>query len=272
MPEPEIKTGEGAGDQPKVPNVDVFGQGEPAVPPVVEKKAEEKKFDAIPADHPTIVSLTKQIEDVKREYGGNLSGQRDVIKTLTDKIEALTKGGKAPEGGKGGEDEGDVLFKKADIKYSKDLTQAERDDMTETEIKQMDEIANLKVAQNKAYSDQRSFTKKTEETKVTDLQSTVKATALELSKGEDGKENLELANQIIESVKQFNLEGLDDKTIKERVASAHKLLPDYKAPKESPTKNGKAVNGGQGGTPDEFAANDKIVEEATTTKGGNYAL
>lgn len=256
--------GEGAGE----PKVDMFGQGEPPAPP--EKKTEsEKKFENIPDDHPTIVGLKNQIEAVKKEYGGNLSGQRDVIKTLEGKIELLTKG----KGGKGEtEPEGDVLFKKDQIKWSKDLKAEEREDMTETEIKQMDEIAAMKEAQNKLYASQQKSIKESGAAKVEDLNSLVRATALELSKGENGVENPTLANQIIESSKQFNFEGLDEKTAKERIASAAKLIPDYKAPKENPTKTGKVVADGKGGGTDPFASNDKIVAEATTPKGGNYAL
>lgn len=253
--------------QPTAPETKPEGEGEGEKGKGEEGKKEEKKdYPAIPDDHPTIVALKGEIEKVKSEYGGNLSGQREVIKTLEAKVEALTKGGK-PAGDEGEED---VLFKKEDIKWSKDLTKEEREEMTETEIKQMDEIATLKEAQNKIYAEGKKKEKQSETEKVNDLQSLVKNTAKELAKKEDGTVDTDLANQIIESTKQFNLEGLDEATVKARVETARKLLPDYKPPAEQIKKNGKPVDGGKP-SDDPFGV-DKIVEEATKGSDGAYAL
>lgn len=248
---PETKpTGEGEGEK---------GEG--------EKGKEKKEFASIPDDHPTIVALKDEIKKVKDEYGGNLSGQREVIKGLQDKIDALTKG----KGGEGaGDGEEDVLFKKEDIKWSKDLTKEEREEMTETEIKQMDEIATLKEAQNKIYAEGKKKERDGVKEKVEDLNSLVKNTAKELAKKEDGTVDTDLANQIIESTKQFNLEGLDEATVKARVETARKLLPDYQPPKEQITKKGKPVDGGKP-TDDPFGV-DAIVEEASKGSDGKYSL
>lgn len=249
--------------------VDAFGgEGDHPAPPTEneggEGKKDEKKFDTIPDDHPTIVALKKQIDDVKAEYGGNLSGQRDVIDKLEKKIDALSKG-TAAEG-----EDANVLFKKEDIKWSKDLTKEQRDEMTETEIKQMDEIAGMKESQNKIFA-QLNKDGKTE-TAVADIQGWVKDSARELSRGEDGKLNTELANQIIESVKQFALEGLTEDQVKERVANAAKLVPDYKAPKEQGGKKGKTVAAG-GAADDPFGV-DAVVANVQKGKNnkGSYQL
>lgn len=257
VPQAPAPKEEGAGEGEKKGE----GEGEKG-----KKEGEKKEYPPIPDDHPTIVDLKKQIEDIKREYGGNLSGQRGLIKTLEDKIEALTKGGKPA----GDEAEEDVLFKKEDIKWSKDLTKEEREEMTETEIKQMDEIARMKEAQNKMYADSKKRERDGETQKVEDLQSLVKSHAKELAKKEDGTVDTDLANQIIESAKQFNLTGLDEATVKQRVETARKLLPDYKPPQEQINKKGKPVDGTKP-SDDPFGV-DKIVEDATKGSDGKYSL
>lgn len=256
VPQAPAPKEEGAGEGEKKGEGDGKNEG--------EKGKEEKKFEPIPDDHPTIVALRGEIQKVKDEYGGNLSGQRDVIKGLQKKIDELT--GKK----EGDEGEEDVLFKKEDIKWSKDLTKEEREEMTETEIKQMDEIARMKEAQNKMYADGKKRDKQAETEKVEDLQSLVKSHAKELAKKEDGTVDTDLANQIIESAKQFNLTGLDEATVKQRVETARKLLPDYKPPQEQINKKGKPVDGTKP-SDDPFGV-DKIVEDATKGSDGKYSL
>lgn len=256
-------------DTPKEAEIDAFGNNNKApVPPAKENKGGEggKKYDPIPEDHPTISALKKQIDEVKSSYGGNLVAQRDVIKRLEAEIETLKKGkDEKKEEGKDGED---LLFK--DIKWSKDLTQEERDEMTETEIKQMDEIAAMKDAQNKLYSKQQEKAKNEEKKEVDDLNNAVRDTAKELAKGEDGKDNVELANQIIEASKMFNLVGLSVDEVKERVKMAAQHVPNYKPPKEQIKKDGKAVR--TGGTVEDPFGVDRIIEEATSGGDGNYTL
>lgn len=255
MPEP-VNEGE---VEVKVAEVDAFGN--PSIPPepIVEKEVEkEVKKGEIDENHPLIVGLKQQIEDVKKEYGGNLSGQRDVIKNLENKIKEL-------EGGKK-QDEIEVLYK--DIKRSKDLSAEEREEMTDTEIKQMDQIADMQEAQNKMYVDMQKKNKAEEgkETgKVEDLNTLVRETAMELA-GDD----VAVANQIIEATKQFVLTDLPADKVKERVANATKLVPNYKAPKEQKKVNGKPVKG-TGTSDDPFGVN-KIIEEATKGSGGTYSL
>lgn len=243
--------------------VDAFGVQEtkPETPPADAPKGDDKKEVDI-ENHPVVIELKKQIEDVKREYGGNLSGQKKVIKTLEAKITEL-------QGGK--KDDGEVLHK--DIKYSKDLTKEERDEMTDAEIRQMDEIAALKESQNKLYA---SLNKDKNEDggedegeegdgEVDDLQKLVKDTAKTLSGGD-----VKMANLIIESAKMFNLAGLDKKTVLARIEAAAKLVPDYKAPKEQPSKPGKPVKGTKEAE-DPFGV-DAIVESVGKGNDGTYAL
>jgi hypothetical protein len=228
----------------------------------------DKKYEPIPDDHPTVVALNKQIEDAKSSMGGNLTKQREIITGLEKKIADLTEGKGAPANAAAADE--DVLFKAEDIKFSKDLTKEQREEMTDREIAQMDEIANMKVAQNKIYAESRKATKTVETAKVDDVNATVQATARALATGEDGKENLELANQIIENTKQFNLDGLDEAAVKERVANAARLLPNYTPPKEQSRTTTKTVTP-PAASDDPFGV-DQIVKEATSQKKGDYSL
>ncbi len=248
------------------PKTDAFGQEEGT--PQLPKKEDEggeggKKYDAIPEDHPTIAALRQQIDDVKKEYGGNLAGQREVIKKLEATIESL-KAGNGTGGGEG--DDANVLFK--DIKWSKDLTKEEREEMTDTEIRQMDEIAEMKVAQNKLYATQLAGGKKEGEAQQTNLQGWVKTEATALANGD-----IDMANKIIEAAKMLQLEGLDEATVKERVKMAAGMVPTYKPPKEQGGKKGGTVDGGGGTKEDPFGVNQVVKDvQAKRTQGGNYNL
>lgn len=247
-----LKPVEGEGEH------DVTGEGE-------GDGKKEKKFDAIPEDHPMIIALRKEIVDVKTEYGGNLSGQRDAIKILEGKIEALTSG-------KGGEKDKDgefVLFK--DIKRSKDLKPEERENMTEAEIRQMDENADIKDGQNKIYAEMMGGKKKEETGAVEDRNNAVRTEAMALAKASAGKEDTALANQIIEAFNMYDQSKIKPEQVKEFVLKAASGLSTYKAPKDAKTIKGNAVkDGGDGSDPHNV---DKIVEEAHKAgKGGGYAL
>lgn len=266
--------GAGAGGDDTEGKTDAFGSDNKPPEPPKKKEGEGgeggKKFDAIPEDHPTIVALKNQIEDVKKEYGGNLSGQRDVIKRLEDEITLLKKGGTKKEG----EEDVAVLYKPEEIKWSKDLTKEQREEMTETEIAQMDQIAEMRTKMNEMYADTQKKAKEGETKAVEDLNTTVRSAAQELATGEDGKVNTELANQIIESFKtlKFDVAGLSADDIKKRVEMAAKQVPDYKPPKEQTTvpQGGKTVKKGASES-DPFGV-DKIVEEATKGQDGTYSL
>ena len=172
---------------------------------------------------------------------------------MAAKIKALES--QAKEGKGGGGEGGDELFK--EIKTSKDLTAEQKEEMTDTEIKQMDEIAALKSGMNNLAT----LIKKgqTKEGGEIDTQGIVKDTARDLAAG-----NKELANQIIESVKQFVLDGLDEEQIIARVGKAATLVSGYKPPKEQ-AGGGKGKPAGGTGDSDPYGV-DKIVEEVHAQK------
>jgi hypothetical protein len=266
MPDEDKKIeGEGGKQEPQAPVLDAFGNSDAPIeaPKKEDKKEEGKKFDAIPDDHPAIAALKQQIEDVKKEYGGNLSGQREVIKNLEAKLATIGKG--VAGAGEGGEEDPDMPYKKDEIKFSKDLTKDEREEMTDTEIKQMDEIAKMKENQNKMYLRSKETVAKVEGAKVNDLNSLVQSTARELAGGD-----IDVANQIIEQAKMFVLEGLDVEKVKERVAAAAKLTPNYKPPKEQTTRHGAPVK--KNSVADDPFGVDKIIAEATKPNNGTYSL
>lgn len=276
LPKDEIDpTKDGTQDNNGV--VDAFGSdNKDPIPPKEgedegegKKKEEDKKHVAIPDDHPTIVALKQQIDDVKKEYGTNLSGQRDVIKRLEGEIETFKKGGKPAEG-----DTSHLPFDPKSIVYSKDLPKEKLDDMTDNEIKLHDELMKTHEIMNKTAQERFEEKQKAEGDKkagetqrVEDLNQTVRAHAKELAKGDE-----KLANEIIESVKQFNLTGLNEAEVKARVENAHKLLPTYTPPKEQTShKGGKPVTGTEDKS-DPFGTS-KIVEEVASKRNGQtFAL
>lgn len=279
MPEPIVPKDETEGEQDNNENVDAFGMStKPEIPPAqvevkvgedgkpIEPKKEEKKFDTIPEDHPIVVALKQQIEDIKREYGGNLSGQREKIakleKQISDRID-----------GKGKTEEGDVShlpFDPKKIVFSKDLPKDKLDDMTDNEIKLHDELMTNREVMNKQAQERfeekqrvESEKQENEERKVEDLNTSVRTYAKELAGGDEATANL-----IIEKSKKFNLTGLNEKELKETIEEAYKLLPTYKPPKEQTIqKKGGAVKTGGESAEDPFGTS-KIVEEVASKQSG----
>ena len=264
MPEPEVK-------KEVVPELDAFGQP-------IKKEGEEGGESSGAGEGAggeggegvkEKLTPTQQVAELSRKLGEytekektwgetnkskdeNIRAMKEAIKSLESRIKGKGDG----EKGGGGEGEVEALFK--EIKTSKDLTAEQKEEMTDTEIKQMDEIAALKTGMNNLAT----LIKKGQnpEKGQVDIQSTVKDSAKELAAG-----NKELANLIIESVKKFNLEGLTEDEIVMRVGEAAKLVPTYKPPKEQPTgKDGKPAGGG-GSDTDAFGV-DKIVEEVFAKK------
>lgn len=268
--------GEGEGqDLNKKPETDAFGV-EDTTPPAKKEEGDKNKkadtnsgaYDAIPVDHPVIKGLQDQVTKLsedKGSMGANLSKQNEIIKNMEKTINDLKEGKIDLKGV-----EADVLFK--DIKWSKDLTAEEREDMTETEIKQMDIIADMQTKQNQMYAENQKKEKENQNKVAEDVNSTVKSHASELAKGEDGKVNVDMANQIIESFKalSFNIEGKTAEDIKKLVEISAGQVPNYKAPKEQTTVKTKTVTDTKTGD-DPFNIDD-IVDEATKPANGNYSL
>lgn len=220
---------------------------------------------------PAILALTEQLaklETDKKSMSENLIAQGKLI-------EDLRKGIHTDEDGKKSavvEDKDiPVPYKAEDIKFSKDLTDDEKDGMTATEMKLFDELASMKVKANeKSIADfkkeQQMVEDNKKEQKVTDLNGTVRSIALSLVGNDVTK-----ANEIIESAKRFNLEGLDGATLKTRIEDAQKLLPDYKPPKEQVKKVGDAVKVTDNSNEDPFGSS-KIIEQAKNRNKGTYSL
>lgn len=213
------------------------------------KDDEGGKEKLTPTQH--IAELSRRLGEYTQKelsWGETNKSKDDNIRAMAAKIKGLEAQAKGEKGG--GEGAEELLFK--EIKTSKDLSAEQKEEMTDTEMKQMDEIAALKAGMNNLAG----MIKKgqTKESGETDVQAIVKNTALGLSAG-----NKEMANQIIESVKQFVLDGLNEEQIAERVGKAALLVSDYKPPKEQAGGN-KGKPAGAGGNTDEFGI-DKIVDE-----------
>jgi hypothetical protein len=265
--------------------VDPFGSdvSKPDVAPDPKPEPEKKPEDGDETPEQRTERLAKEAGTTE----GKLKASEDLHKTKDSNIEAMRvklekyeKGEIVPPKQKAEEDkkkaeEAAVLFK--EIKTSKDLTKEQKEEMTDTELAQFDEIATLKGGMNQLASMIAGMKTTTEEKPAGDkpedktqavenLQKLVKDTAKELA-GDD----VNMANLIIESSKQFSFEGLNDEQAKERVLAAAKLLPDYKPAKERTVKPGKPA--GSGGTDKDPYNIDKIVDEVHNTKeSGAYSL
>ena len=243
--------------------VDAFGELPPQKeesPKVEDKKeegdkggGEEGKEKLTPTQQ--VAELSRKLGEYaekERSWGETQKSKDENIRAMKDsikKLETQIKDGK-------GEEKGEELFK--DIKTSKDLTADQKEEMTDTEIKQMDEIAALKQGMNNLANMIKKGGEKNEGGQL-DVNNIVRETAKELAKGDK-----DMANLIITSIKKFNLEGLSEEEIVARVGEAALLLPNYKKPKEQVSgKGGKAAGGGNDNDP--FGV-DKIVDEVHAKK------
>lgn len=240
--------------------VDAFGApvgGEEA--PVVEEKPVENKPTEIDA-----VKLGEELGSLKAKFEASetLHAKKDAdIRAMAEKIKAYEKGnGGAPQGGQ--EQEGDVPFK--EIKTSKDLTDDEKDEMTDAEIKALDEMAELKKTINTMHLAQAKG-----KDDVLDVNKTVKDNALALAENDTDK-----ANQIIEAFNgsKFNTAEMTAEDIQKAVEMVAVTVTGYKKPKEDAIRGG----GGKppvGGTKSDPHGVDAIVESvAKQSGGGTYSL
>ena len=266
MPEPIVE-GE------KAPETNAFGENikkEGEAKPQENAGGEDKGGDDKGGDGKGEgkITPTQQIADLSRKLGEYAEKERswgetqkskdENIRAMSESIEKLKK-----QVGEKGEDnkgkDAPVLFK--EIKTSKDLTEAEKEDMTDTEVKQFDEIAGLKTALNQLAGMIGKGENK-EEAKGEDKINTntiARDAAKELAGGDRA-----MANQIIESLKVFNLEGLTEEQIIDRVGKAATFVKDYKPPKEQ-ASGGKGKPAGGGTDTDPYGV-DKIVEDVHKQK------
>lgn len=206
----------------------------------------------------------------QKELGWNETqkSKDENIRNMAKKIEGLEKAMKEGKPADGAKPE--ALFK--DVKRSKDLTAEQREEMTDTEIKQMDAIADLQEGMNKMADLVAAGAKKPDEGdggSALDVNGTVQDEAKKLA-GNDTA----VANQIIESFKLlgFNTEGMDEATLRARVATAAKEVPNYKPAKEQGTGGKGKPAGGTGGTDDPYGV-DKIIEDVQKGReSGGYGL
>lgn len=259
-----------------VTKVDPFGMDiNPAedTPVVVEKKEEKKEDGKVDiANHPEMVALKVKLE----EYSNNLTGQRtahekqiaDLRKQLEDKI-----------AGKGGENSSDdnVMFK--DIKFSKDLTQDERDDMTDTEIRLFDQNAQQQVAMNQLFATVSKASKVIDETKVEDLNSSARTEAMRLAEENFklnptlAKDVRELSDKIIVEFNDFNNAGITVEKLAERMKKALNNVTGYTPPKEKSIRDttGKPIKTGGSTATDPYGI-DSIVAGVNKKNDGKYSL
>jgi hypothetical protein len=213
--------------------------------------------------NPLVVELRKQIDDTKKNYGGNLIEQRNKIARLEEQIKGLNK---KPE------EKPKPLFEK--IVRVKDLPKDERDAMTETERRLFDENADMKERLNEMHST--SQTKAGDDTKTgkdddADTFDVTKAVQDEAMKLADG--NYTKAQELIGKFNSldFDLTKLTAENLAERLASVVALIPDFKPKNEQETGNGGAVKDGKATTGVD-AAVAAAVAERQGNAGGNYVL
>ncbi len=240
------------------PKLDKDGKPEP----FVEKKPEGGGTDDI-ENHPVVLGLKAQIDAVKEEMGGNLSGQREVIERLEKALKDAREG-KAPDGI-------EPLFK--DIKHVKDLPADEQEKMTDTEKRLFDELADMKELQNKNHASaaQKEIDAKTQAEKDSkDAMKTVIKTAQAEALRLAGNKK-DVANQIIENFNLFKEnEKLSEAQVKERVEKAANMIQGFKPVKEQRSPQGKpAAADKQGDDPHGIQG---IVDGIGKNRDGGYAL
>ena len=250
--------------QPEAVPTNAFGddipQEERGEEAVVVKDAEVVVDDTKLTPTERIAKMSEEMGGLKQKFESSeaLHKTKDEnIRAMADKIKKLEAGTGNDKGGQA--QEGDVPFK--EIKTSKDLTDEEKDEMTDAEIKALDESAILKETINKMARDL-AEAKKGGSTEAVDVNKTVKESALELA-GDDA----DMANKIIEAFNgmKFVTEGLTAEEIAERVGVVAGTVQGYKAPKESGNHLNKGKVVSQGTKTDPHGVN-KIVEEVASKK------
>lgn len=251
-------------------NTNVFGQQlkdgqvmEPTAPQASTDKKPDDKKPAATEDiekNPLVIELRKEIENVKKNYGGNLTAQRDKIDRLEKKIDNLTK----PK-----EDKPKPLFET--ILRVKDLPKEERDAMTETERRLFDENADMKVRLNEIHAAGQSKEPANTDDgddKQFDVNTSVQAEAMKLADG-----NYTKAQELIGKFNTlgFDLTQITSENVAERVASVAALIPDWKPKKEQEGTSGGAVKT-NGVTSSVDAAVTAAAKEREEASAGNYSL
>ena len=249
--------------------VDVFGEPTKKEEPVSEEESkgggEEKTIEEQLKEEQ---EARIRLEEQNKTKDENIKEMRNSLKTYKKQVGGGEEGGEGEEG----REEGGELFK--EIKTSKELSQDEKDEMTDTEIKQYDEIAALKQGMNQLgeliqkQAGQKGGEEESEKGGGEEVKApeTVKSRARELAQNDNEK-----ANKIIQAYNnfQFKTKGLSEEQIKQQVDVAASNVSQYKPPKEQKGPSGGSVKSGGGNDP--FGV-DSIVEEATSGQQGDYNL
>lgn len=254
----------------EVPQTDAFGEpvkvtdAQVVEPPVVTPPVDDADAKLTPTERMTKMAEELGTTKAQLEHSNNLHKKKDDdIRALVDKVKKFEAGnGGAPQGGQ--EQDGDVPFK--EIKTSNDLTDDEKDEMTDAEIKALDEMAVLKQTINQQARD---LAKAKGGDGAVDVNATVKANALELA-GDDA----EVANKIIEAFNgaKFNTAEMTAEEVQKAVALVANTVTGYKAPKEDAIRPG-AGKPVVGGTKDDPYGVNKIVQQAAKqSTGETYSL
>jgi len=211
-----------------------------------------------------------ELKNKLTEYSKNFKGQRDIIAKLENKVNELstTKENSAVE----------ELF--SDIKSSKELTQDERDEMTDTEIALLDKTAMMQTAMNKMFQTMSDKNKAGETEKVENLNYSSRSEATRLAT-EAIKTNptlagdaSELTDKILLEFREFNNDQITPDVLVTRMAKALNNVKGYIPPKEqesASTGGTNAVKSNGSSEKDPFG-NDIIVEQANKNNQGNYSL
>ncbi|OGG65125.1 hypothetical protein A2Z56_02440 [Candidatus Kaiserbacteria bacterium RIFCSPHIGHO2_12_45_16] len=249
-------------DVPAQPQVDAFGVEvkvtDVEVVDVKDEKKEEPKKEADP------VALAQQVgtltEQVKQLNDKNLKKDED-IRAMADKIKRYEKENGGEQ--KGGEkQEGDVLFK--EIKTSKDLTADEKEEMTDAEIKALDEMAALKTTMNQMHQALNAKTAAPE----FDVAGSVKEKALAAA-GND----VEVANKIIDAFngQKFNTKEMTAEDVQRAIDLVSKTVTEFKPKKEETVIPGQGKPAGTSKS-DPHGVDGIIKSVQKQSEGGTYEL
>lgn len=247
----------------------VFGQelkdGKVVEPTPPAAATTDKKPDVAPAmdieKNPLVVELRGQIEKIKKEYGGNLTGQRGQIDRLQRQIDALTK---KPE------DKPKPVFEK--IVRVKDLPKEEREAMSDREKQLHDQLADTQEAMNRMA--ETTAPKPTDgkaaddAAEAFDVSKAVQDEAMKLADG-----NYTKAQELIGKFNSldFDLTKITAENLADRVASVVALIPDFKPKQEQQSGNGGPVKT-TGTTSTVDAAVAAAVKEREGNAAGTYQL
>lgn len=236
------------------------------------KKNDANADTADISNHPEFVKLRQKND----ELSGNLKNQGDIIAKKNERIKELMS--------KTGIDESELPYKPSDIKFSKDLTAEERDEMTDGEIKAMDDAAKAKQKANDirreelkrialAEIEAETAEATAQEGKETKLDANQRKSVVDTEIGRLAGQDKERERELREAVKMLDLSGLNEEETKKRIAYAERLLPNWTPPKENGTAgaNAKTVDGG-GGKPKEEALAEQIIKESSHRNDGTYSL